>query len=209
MNKVADKVKESGGEGLSKEIRNENDVEKAIEKGRGWFKGHKCLFICDDMWRCKGRDSGYLHLMRRLCNEKDGACVLLSTRDLRVLNEVGSNSLVCFEERGDTAALDILCKYAEVRKEWLDGASARVKDAMGKMLRRCNGLPVALGVAGKGIRSTIRGSGRGGTGEKERRLDAIVKYSEKLERLLHAQIDLMKRGHGDHSGLFMHHWMLA
>ena len=54
VNKVADKVKESGGERLSKEIRNENDVNTAVEKSRAWFGDHKCLFICDDMWRCEG-----------------------------------------------------------------------------------------------------------------------------------------------------------
>ena len=35
VRKVADKRKESGGESPSKEIRNENDVNSAIEKGRG------------------------------------------------------------------------------------------------------------------------------------------------------------------------------
>ena len=55
---VANKVEESGGHVLADKIRNENDVEKAIEKGRGWYSGHKCLFICDNMWRCKGRESG-------------------------------------------------------------------------------------------------------------------------------------------------------
>ena len=78
ISKVANKAQESGGAVLSEEIRNKNDVTSAIGKGQGWLSGHKRLFICDDMWRCKSRDSGYLHLMRRLCNEKDGGCVLLS-----------------------------------------------------------------------------------------------------------------------------------
>ena len=53
----------------------------------------------------------------------------------------------------------MLCKYAEVRKEWMDGGSKGVRDAMKKVVRRCWGLPVVLGVAGKGARSIARERG--------------------------------------------------
>ena len=51
---------------------------------------------------------------------------------------------------------------------------------------------IALGVAGKGIRNIGRRSGEDDVGERERQLEAIVKYSEKLERSLHTQVDLGK-----------------
>ena len=202
VSKVADKVEESGGRLLADKIRNENILGSAIEKARGWFSGYKNLFICDDMWRCKGRDSGYLPLMKRLCNEKDGGCVLLSTRDLQVSEELDSSSLVKLEERDNAAAVNMLCKYAEVRNEWVESGSKTVKNALGNVMRRCGGLPVALGVAGKGVRNIARRSGGDDAGEKERRLDAIVKYSEKLERSLHTQVGLGKKGYMDHCGLF-------
>ena len=202
ISKVANKVEESGGHLLAEKIRNENNLSSAIEKGQSWFSGHKCLFICDDMWRCKGRDTEYLHSMRRLCSEEDGGCVLLSTRDLQVSNEVGSSSLVRFEERDDVAAVEILCRYAEVRKEWVQSGSERVRDAMNKVVKRCGGLPVALGVAGNGIRSIARETDENRAGEKDARLDAIVTCGKKLERSLYTQIDLGKRKHGVHRGLY-------
>ena len=104
-----------------------------------------------------------------------------------------------FEERNDAVAVDMLRKYAEVQKEWVKGGSEQVRDAMDKMVRKCGGLSVALGVAGKGIRGIARRRGGDGVGEKEGRLDAIVKCSEKVERWLHAQTDLGKREHGGYS----------
>ena len=201
ISRVADKVEESGGCMLADKIRNGKDMNSAVEESRGWFSGHKCLFICDDMWRCENRDTGYLHLMRRMCNEKDGGCVLLSTRDLQVPKEIDTNMIVNFEERDDAAAFDMLCKYAEVRKEWMEDASQRVKDALENVVHRCGGLPVALGVAGSGMRTIARRLGSDGAG-RERGMEAIVKYSEKLERSLHTQVDLGKKGYGEHGGLF-------
>ena len=50
VNEVADKVEESGGRRLADKLRNENNLSSAIKKSRSWFSGHRCLFICDDMW---------------------------------------------------------------------------------------------------------------------------------------------------------------
>ena len=134
--------------------------------------------------------------------EKDGGCVLLSTRDLHVSKEVDMSNIVNFNERDDAVGEEMLCKYAEVRKDWIDGATQCVKDAVKDVVRRCGGLPVALGVAGKGIRSIARRRSGGGGEEKERSLGAIVKCSEKLEGSLFDQMDLGKNGYGVHGGLF-------
>ena len=121
---------------------------------------------------------------------------------MQVSQEIDSKGLVNFEERDDAVAVDMLCKYAGVRKEWVDGGSKRVKKGLANIVRSCGRLPVALCVAGKGIRNFGRRSGEDGVGEGERELDVIVKYSEKLERLSHTPVDLGKKGHAEHGGLF-------
>ena len=89
-----------------------------------------------------------------------------------------------------------------MRKEWVEGASKGERNAMDKVVRRYGGLLVALTVAGKGIRSTARGRGWDDEEEKEGRLAAILRCIGKVERLRHAQMDLGKREHGVHVGLY-------
>ena len=79
--------------------------------------------------------------------------MLLSTRDLQISKEVDVSYIVNFEERDDVVAEEMLCEHTEVKKDWIDIATQGVKDAVNGGVRRCGGLPVALGVAGKGIRS--------------------------------------------------------
>ena len=78
-----------------------------------------------------------------------------------------------------------------------------MKRACEYVLKKCGGLPVALGVAGKTIgRIYMRMRRRGGE-ERECAKDAIVKCQQRLEsRWKHVE-DLVKKGHGDNAGLFV------
>ena len=73
---------------------------------------------------------------------------------------------------------------------------------MANILRRCGGLLVALGVAGKGIRAVARRKERDGVEKRKSDLDAMVEYSEKLERSFRNQADLGEKMYGEHDGLF-------
>ena len=42
-------VKDSGGILLSKNIGAMEDVSQAAHEAGGWFSGHRCLFLCDDL----------------------------------------------------------------------------------------------------------------------------------------------------------------
>ena len=61
-----------------------------------------------------------------------------------------------------------------MQKEWVEGASERVRGAMIRIAGRCGGLPVALGVARNGIRNIAREKGGDDVGERERRMEVLL-----------------------------------
>ena len=150
---ISDKVEATGGRQLAQAIRNEINIENAVEKGQGWFGRHKCLFICDDMWRCGSRNSGYVQEMRHLCSEQGGGCVLLSTRDNRVSAEVDERSKVRFDVRDEEKAGQILCGYIGISRDVVTMSNRDVRESYEQVLQSCCRLPVALAIAGKAIES--------------------------------------------------------
>ena len=44
-------VRDSGGGQLSEEAINARDLRGGVAKAVQWFTGHRCLFVCDDLWR--------------------------------------------------------------------------------------------------------------------------------------------------------------
>ena len=199
---IADAVNESGGSWIAEEIRNAIGLDSAMRKASGWFGDKKCLFICDDMWRSIDRNSGYLHIMRCLCRERSDGCVLLSTRDLQVAEEVESENSVRFGAREDEKAGDILCRSAGLSRDKMSRSARReIRESCKSVLEICGGLPVALAVAGR----TIAGIGICMRKTNEHQHEAggeIVEYRERLDKHSRYGDHLVKKGHGDHAGLF-------
>ena len=88
-----------------------------MRKASGWFEDKRCLFICKGMWGNEIRRHGYTQAMSELYRERDGTCVLMSTRDLVVAEEVDEEHSVMFGVRDDKKAGKILCKSAGIKEE--------------------------------------------------------------------------------------------
>ena len=189
VRKLADEVDATGGHRTAKEIQNESGLDSALRKARSWFGKQRCLFICDDMWQCEGRKCGYLHAMRNLCAGGGDGCLLLSTRDLQVSEEIEEANTVTFKERDEQLAGDILLGAAGITRSELTAASSIAHESCTYILRRYGGLPVALGVAGRAIARIARHSS-GGDSEKQKVIAAINDYKAMLERSFFAGEDL-------------------
>ena len=161
----------------------------------GWFGQYKCLFVCDDMWRCESRSSGYVQEMRHLCSEQGGGCVVLSTRDDRLSEAVDERSKVRFDVRDEKESGEMLCGYIGISKDVMTGSSGEVKEAYEKVLQSCGGFAVALGIAGKAVARMRRRSSSVG--------EAIIRYRRDLD-----QSALLQQGTGqprfeeEYAGLF-------
>ena len=198
IQQLADKVETSGGYQLATSMRSESALNSVVEKGQGWFKDRRCLFICDDVWRREDQSGGYLHLMRRLCNGKGGGCVLLSTRDHQVAEAVNESNCVEFGKRNESAAGIILCRHAGAKPGWISSVLETGHGSWQYVLKRCGGLPIALAVAGKAI-ARISKQMKVGAGPEARITNASIEYKNRLEQSL---AYLGKRAGDEHEGLF-------
>ena len=147
-------VKASGGAKLGARLQTDDNLTSVVAEAQVWFREQASLFIFDDVWTRNGIDVKVLHRLSALVNEssREGSRrsrILYSTRDggLETIGEaVGFEAR---ERRGDRA-LEILLKVAgEEGSAWEDGECRRHMEGI---LDKCAGLPLALNVAGSGVR---------------------------------------------------------
>lgn len=145
-------VEASGGEKLIYDLRRQTELRKVLEKIRNWFYDHICLFIFDDVWCCNGIESGILEQLVILTSNtgKDGGSRLVySTRD-KSLTSLGEIAEFKPRDRQGTTASNILLRSANVEEHELHDPAC--EKAIKNILDMCAGLPVALGIAGRGVR---------------------------------------------------------
>ena len=154
------------------------------------------------MWRSTDRDCGYLHKVICLCRERSGGFVLLSTRDLRIAEEVEDEKSIRFGMRSEEAAGVTLCKYARLRSDAVANSRKReIRDSYKNVLGRCGGLPVASAVAGKAD-ARIGARMRKTSGDQLEAGSELVEYRDDLENQVRYRVNLVRNDHGDHAGLF-------
>lgn len=162
IKELCDSVEASGGKILAAELRGEGRLDHVIRKVRGWFAGHTCLFVFDDLWRSKDIGEDILVEMSVLVShggdDRRASALLYSTRD-KSLSEQGST--VPFEARDPFGeiAKKILLNSAGADPAEINNLSCT--DAIFRILEKCGGLPVILNLCGttaRQIRASLPGN---------------------------------------------------
>ncbi|CDF34807.1 WD40-repeat containing protein [Chondrus crispus] len=146
-------VEASGGNQAAAKMREQSELSRVLTKMRAWFNTRVCLFIIDDVWAVNGIDACMLQKLSTLADtagdSRERSRLLYSTRDSK-LKWVGKR--VTFEPReregSDSVHMLMLASGANLE----EANDPRCKEAVSKILKLCAGLPLALNVAGTGVR---------------------------------------------------------
>lgn len=166
---IANSVERTGGKRLSRTIRVMETVEEASEKAGKWFEGRSCLFLVDDVWEVNGITPDELRKLGSMLNDESLLVFTSRTKGF----EAGLDKTVLFKERETHGELarNMLMSHANIGS--YRDLNAVNRNAVNGILTICQGLPLALGIAGATVR---RYSGSYGNN-----LDAWVNYYSDLE----------------------------
>ena len=149
VRRVARIAKQCGGVKVAKSVLEEENIDGAVSKAKRWFSGQRCLLLVDDVWE---KDDVGRDIVRRLCeivDTKKGSRLAFTARDWSV---VGNSAAVEFSRRSREVSGEILLRSAGLTEE-------DVKDhgeLVNKTLDLCDGLPMALSVAGSALSMNIQ-----------------------------------------------------
>ncbi|CDF37667.1 WD40-repeat containing protein [Chondrus crispus] len=202
-------VEASGGNQAAAKMREQSELSRVLTKMRAWFNTRVCLFIIDDLWAVNGIDACILQKLSTLAAatgdmRERRSRLLYSTRDSK-LKHVGKQ--VTFEPReregGDSVHMLMLAGGANPE----EANDPRCKKAVSEILKMCAGLPLALNVAGTGVRY-MRDRWEG---EKSQAWEAYLSKMKRrntlrsespedgyssLDATLHASLDIVESGIG-------------
>ena len=137
IKQVAEIVEESGGIDLSSRISAVTDVTMATSEAEGWFSGHRCLFLCDDLWRTDSRSQGHFYMFKNLVDKDSGSCMLCLTRDLEIAKLAEVKHRVQFSARPPEEAKAILCQCSGFKSLEMICWDESVREAFARVVERC------------------------------------------------------------------------
>ncbi|CAN8067520.1 unnamed protein product [Agarophyton chilense] len=144
---IARIVERTNGSRLAEQVRASKTPLEASDKASTWFRPHNCLFLVDDIWWLNGIDSSVFTLLGTMVNE--GSRLVYTTRDRLFLGETDKPIEFSEKEAHGELARRMLMRHAGFGAEHrLDGVN---KNAFESILHICQGLPLALGIAGGSV----------------------------------------------------------
>lgn len=148
--KIAEKVKKTGGNETSKKILVAESFKEAIDIAGEWFEPHHCLFLFDDVWRenwVKPQTIDYLKKIAR----SDKTRVVITTQDF-LLN---ADKEIQFNRRGTFSEVSekILLASADFNTKPKSPAAVR---AFEELLNYSGGLPLYLAICGRAVREQAK-----------------------------------------------------
>ncbi|CAN8067537.1 unnamed protein product [Agarophyton chilense] len=144
---IASIVERTNGSRLAEQVRASKTLQEASDKASIWFRPHNCLFLVDDIWWLNGIDSSVFTLLGTMVNE--GSRLVYTTRDMRFLGQTDKRIEFSEKKAHGELARRMLMRHAGF------GAEHRLEDvnknAFESILHICQGLPLALGIAGGSV----------------------------------------------------------
>ncbi|PXF39808.1 Vegetative incompatibility protein HET-E-1 [Gracilariopsis chorda] len=179
---IARVVDRTGNASLAKTIARIRLLQDAADKASNWFRPHTCLLLIDDIWWENGIDIEVLRVLCQMLNEESR--IVFTSRDRRFLE--GADSEIEFKE---TEARSVLARRMLMTHAGFEGGTElgeKNEAAVGAILDMCQGLPLALGIAGASVRSIL------GTKRADQGQDA---WSDFHEDLLSKRKNLLNTSH--------------
>ena len=149
---ICEAVRDSGGHQLVKKMTCYDDVKRVIRDACEWFAQRRFLLLVDDVWNKKGLGTSIISLLSEIVIRGDKAVIVYSTRDLEVALNGISFRLEPQDVLGEESR-NVLFKHANLDKNEI--FNEETEKAIGEVLKRCAGLPVAHAVAGRTIRALM------------------------------------------------------
>ena len=146
-------VRNFGGLNAAKEMKSAPNLGDVVNRAAEWLKDRRVLLVCDDLWASEDNELGYVHELKKMLRFAPHSTLLISTRDRAIAQAVASLP-VSFEalEPHGSKAKEILGtaafgrEWEQVTCDW--EAESEYKQILGV----CAGLPLALGIAGRGVK---------------------------------------------------------
>ena len=146
-------VRNFGGVEEAKDMRSAANLEVVVNRAAEWLRDKAVLLVCDDLWTSVDNELGYVAELKNMLRDAPKSGLLISTRDRTIAQAVSSSpvNFECVEPQGRKAR-EILGTAAfgpdwqQAVSDW-DGGSEYVG-----ILNVCAGLPLALGIAGSGVK---------------------------------------------------------
>ena len=145
-------VRNFGGVELSRQLEQAKSIGEVVDGAAMWFKGRTILLVCDDIWESDASQLGFVPELKNTLRDAPRSGLLVSTRDRNIARAISDTPVdfVSLDVQGPKA-LEILGKSA-FGKEWVNHTSRLTCNAKYmEILNVCAGLPLALGIAGRGI----------------------------------------------------------
>ncbi|CAN8070090.1 unnamed protein product, partial [Agarophyton chilense] len=144
---IARIVRCTGGASVANKIENVRHLQDACDEASVWFRPHECLLLIDDIWWVNGIDMEVLNALCTMLNERSR--MVFTSRDRRFLG--GAGSVIEFNEieaRGKLARRMLMNHGGFGEEDELDQMNEAAFEAI---LDLCQGLPLALGIAGASV----------------------------------------------------------
>lgn len=151
-------VRHAGGRMRSRVMASLGNIDLVQMDAVEWFRGKRCLYIADDIWQYEEQSDGFLSVLKALLDPFAGSRLLFSTRSRFISNSVSSEARVEFSPRDRTGSLSVsvLCQNANFNLQAVQDGPKVISQYFTKVLERCNGLPLALAMAGRSVREVAR-----------------------------------------------------
>ena len=170
-------VRNFGGKDAAKDMRCAPNLADVVNRAAEWLKCKAVLLVCDDLWATSDNELGYVRELKQMLRDAPKSGLLISTRD-KIISQAVSSSPVNFEcvEPLGPKAREILGRAAfgvgweQIISNW----DAKSELEYVGILKACAGLPLALGIAGSGVRANYVES-EDGEGRKDASL-AVKDY---------------------------------
>lgn len=127
------------------EVRRMDDIDGAIEEAREYFNSRICLFVIDDVWVVNDITVEIVRQLSQLAYNIHSK-ILYTTRDVHL----GGAGAIVFKKLPEETARKILLKTSGFHTEPNTPSSL---SSFYSILRSCDGLPLALTLAGGAVRS--------------------------------------------------------
>lgn len=147
VNGVASIVGRTGNKLLARQLRGLKTLEEVVDTACEWFYDAKCMLLVDDIWHLNGIGYDSLSTLKSMLS--DECCLVYTTRDQRFKDF--SDKIINFGSRDSILAGGMLRTHGGFGENDVL-LSEENANAFQKMLEKCAGLPLALGIAGASVR---------------------------------------------------------
>ena len=130
--------------GVLKDLQQEDQIVFLLEELNALLKGKKYLIVLDDVWA----ENAFTQLETGLVDIGNGSRVLMTTRNLNVANRADPSGVYPLRFLSEGESFSLFLKKALPNSDPSLKCPEDLSDLTRKLVKRCDGLPLALTVLG-------------------------------------------------------------